>query len=855
MRKDAEFKIKGNPTSQLQQNIDIKGLWTYPNDFSQTPAGGLHLAQNCVVDSPGNVESRRGNAFHRPYTGLPDIPLQTLSMVEYNDTLITHVSSGEVCKDNGTSMVAFTGEYTVPVPSDVESRVRFANIQKNLYFTSGAGIYRLDSLTNNPELAGVPPALGGYGTFSGTPGFLANNTNVAYRLIWLHVDANNNINKGAPSDRVIVANTSGNTSNASVTFTIPQGVDTSFTYQLYRSNASATLVSEPDDNMQLVFQASPTPAQITARQITMIDIQPDNLKGATLYTSAEGINQANYRPPFARDIALFKGLTCYSNCTSKQVFFLSLISGSLIVNGDTLRFTRVGGSTITLTAGAAENIATGTFKNVTGGTPSSNITQTATSIVNVLNLYASNTFLDAYYSSGFSEAPGKMTFIDRSLNTNAFYVTFSRTGTIFAPPLPSAGQTNETTSTNNTQPNVIYYSKLEQPEAVPLSNFISVGSSSSPIVRIIALRESLMVIKQDGIFRITGTSASNLQVQPLDVQMRVKSVNSCVALNNMVYAFMDQGIVRINDSGGIEIKSLPIERSLIELATPNFPGFAGATFGIAYPSDHKYILYTVQTPGDIVATRAFVYNYVTDAWTVWGNSFTAGFVRPSTSSLYFGTFDFAGSEIYAERKSLTYTDFADDEYSVYIVDAYDNIVEVSDASVIQVGMSLLQTIPEGVLVSYITAKNGNFITLADSNFAWLVDSDASVFAPIDVKVEIAPMYGDSPNSMKQFSECSLLLDSDSFKSLGIAFSSDQSIGTAQNSQVSNITNGPWGQFRWGQTAWGSLSQESQRVRILIPAQTQKANWITLTVSLKQAFRRMRVSGITVAFRPLTIRQR
>lgn len=848
-RKDSKIS-GGNPKTALQQDIQIQGIYSFPNQYSQVPQGGLAEASNCVIDSPGTVESRRGNRQYGTY--LTGAPLQTLSMTEYNGTLITHDSDGQLNKDVATVMTPFTGMYSVPVSTDAESRVRFISLNKNLYFTTGAGVYRLDSLSNNPVLAGAPAALGGTGTTSGTSGFLTNNTNVAYRLLWLYIDANNNLVRGAPSDRVIVSNSTGSTTNTSTTWTIPVDVTTGFTYQLYRSNLSANLTSEPDDNMQLVYQGTPTSGEISSRQLTITDITPDALKGEVLYTSAEGIQAANARPPFANDIALYKGLTAYANCTSKHTFFLTQISGSLLVNGDTLTFTRISGGSFTLTAGATENAATGTFKLTTSGTPAQNIAATSASIVRVANLFASNTWLDAYYSSGYTEAPGKMTFIERNLNTTGFFVTCSRAGNIFNPVLPTSGQSVNNTSTNSSLPNAVYFSKSQQPDAVPVANYIAIGTSSAPILRILSLRDSLIVIKTDGIYRIVGTALNNFTVQPLDVQMRLKAANSAVVLNNMVYCFVDQGIVRIQDSGGIEIVSLPIERELLELATNNYPGFAGATFGIAYPSDHKYILYTVSTPTDTYAKRAFVYNYVTNAWTMWTTSFTAGIVRPSDNLLYQGTYNASGSVIYKERKTYTFDDYADEQYAVTITGASGRTVNFTGATPVK-GQTLEQIQTIGTLRAQVVDVVGSTM-IVDQDLPWIAAA-GTLYNPIPVTWQISNMYGDTPNAMKQFPELSLLLDVDSFSSLNITFSSDQSTGFYTATNVNNSNVGPWGMFQWGQGPWGSVYLETQRVRVLVPAPAQKGNWMTMVMSLNQCFKRMRCSGITIAFRTLTVRQR
>lgn len=871
MRKDASLRGTGsNPDNPKQQELVLQGIYSYPNQFSQVPPGALSTASNAVIDAPGIVESRRGIGQYATYStaGPVILPQETLSIFEYKNTLVTHASNGKVSIDNNAGQfIARSGTYDVPLPTDVESRVRFAALNQNLYFTTANGVYKLDSLTNQPILAGAPPALGGSGVVSGA-GWMPNNVNVAYRVIWLYIDANNNLVRGAPSDRIIVPNTSGTAQNVNVTFTVPVDVATSpfpWTYQVYRGNTSASISTEPDDEMQQVFQGVPTGPQLTARQITINDSTPDLVRGQTLYTNGD-ITQSNYRPPFCTDVALFKGYTIYANCHTPQVFFLTLISGSNMANGNTITFSLAGGPSFTLTAGAAENIATGTFFNQTASTPSVNIATTAQSIIRVLNLRAGNTFVDGFYTSGFSESPGAMRFQARSLSTNAFSITCSNTGILFNPSLPSSGATSANTSTNSAQPNAIFYSKLQTPEAVPVTNFYTVGSSTSPIVRILALQESLVVIKQDGIYKVTGTAASNFVVTPIDVQMRIMAINSAVVLNNQVYAFVDQGVVRISDSGSVELKSVPIQQDLLSLATPNYPGFKGATYGVSYPPDHKYILCTVSQVSDVDSSIAYVYNYITDAWTTWDVRFTAGYMRPSNEVLYFGTNNPAGSQILQERKQFTLEDYVDLQYNlalgarhpsvsnpaIYVVDV--NVIDIQKANVNQ---TIVQTIGVNTYSSTILEVNDvdNTITIEDQA-APFGNGTATVYDPIVTTITMSPSHAGQPNMVKQFTELSLLTDTESFNQIRVSFASDLTVSTDFPGTLSNknLAAG-WGQFDWGSIPWGSTAGSMTRIRTFIPRAAQKGDWISTTLTAPRAFSRMRISGVTLTYRMLSARIR
>jgi len=157
------------------------------------------------------------------------------------------------------------------------------------------------------------------------------------------------------------------------------------------------------------------------------------------------------------------------------------------------------------------------------------------------------------------------------------------------------------------------------------------------------------------------------------------------------------------------------------------------------------------------------------------------------------------------------------------------------------------------LLAQVVSVAGSTMTL-DTVQPW-ANTTATLYTPIDVAWQMSNMYGDSPNAMKQFPEISLLLDVDSFSSLNITFSSDQASGFFTGTTTNNTVNGPWGAFAWGSGPWGSIFLDTQRVRVFVPGPAQKGNWLTMFMGLRQAFKRMRCSGITVAFRSLTVRQR
>jgi hypothetical protein len=321
-----------------------------------------------------------------------------------------------------------------------------------------------------------------------------------------------------------------------------------------------------------------------------------------------------------------------------------------------------------LTSGTGEN-ATNNFiflprvpaVNQNGPSAAQQIEQAALSLVKILNIKSN--LVNAFYQSGFNDVPGKILFESQDITDPSFYIysNSAATGGEFNPTLPSTN-VRTVSSSNEVSPNRIYYSKFQQPEAVPLLNYVDIGPKDKAIQRIIALRESLFVLKEDGIFRLSGDSAPFF-VAGFDFSAVILSPDSGAVLNNQIYCLTSQGITTITD-GGVQVISRPIENKIKEITRDGY-AFQTQTFGVSYESDRAYHLWTVSNINDTVPTQCFRYNAFTNSWTRWDNTKTCGIVNFNDDKLYLGAGDI--NFIERERKSLTRTDYADREYQLNIL--------------------------------------------------------------------------------------------------------------------------------------------------------------------------------------------
>jgi hypothetical protein len=649
------------------------GLKTFKNELL-LPEGSQILADNVVIDRDNIVESRRGFGLYGEEFGTDGNRADNL--LSYKNTLLLSYED-KLAYDDGTgTFTDFAGVYEA-----LETGLRIKSIQSNgnFYFTTSNGIKKISAMTSSDFSdsagyildAGVPAGLDGEGTVdTGTAGFMSTESVVLYRILWGYKDVNDNVVLGAPSQTIIVRNLSAvSTGVVDLEFTIPEEIidDTKYFYQIYRSSITDDSASPgsavPFDDGQLVIEDFPTSSDFTAGYVSTTDITPEDYRAASaiLYTNSteEGISNANTRPPVAKDVASYRNSIFYANTKTRHQKQIAIISTALLANDDTFIIGDASGD-ITYTFKATENVASKEVLLATGGSVSQNIDDTARSLVKVINRNSGP--VDAQYISGVNDVPGLILLEARELEDVEFYTKVGAgvDGTAFNPQMPTG---NTELSTNQENPHYVYFSKANEPEAVPAVNFFPVGSKDSPIKRIAALRDSLFIFKTDGIFRISGTDISNFTLEPVDQSTIITAPDSLAILNNTIYMVSTQGVVSISETGTPVIKSRDIEKRILEPS--NFSSFSTATFGLAYESDRAYLLFTPTLSGDTVATQCYRFNVFTNTWVRWDIAKRCGIILKESNGaserIYFGPDD--TNQVEQERKDFERTDFADRQYT------------------------------------------------------------------------------------------------------------------------------------------------------------------------------------------------
>jgi len=813
-------------------NLKIAGLYTNPNQFSEIPEGALIQADNIQIDKGSVAEPRRGQAKYGQmpsnYTGTID------ALFEYNDRLLSSYDN-KIAYDNGSgTFTAYSGTYS----AQSGYRIKSTKANKNFYFTTTQNIKKISVLTDQPISAGVPRALdASLSVVAGS--FLPNNKSVCYRFLWGYRDANDNLLLGSPSGRAVIVHESGGNKDVSVTLYIPDNILEGYFFQAYRS-AIVDKTIEPSDDLQLVYEGIATSTDITTNgYVTFTDITPDDLRGAALYTNPtqEGILQANEEPPCAIDIATFKNMTFYANTKSKQNIFITLIavsstpsspSTTKLVYDDTITI-----NGITYTAKATENSGSGHFAIPSSGTDASRIADTAKSLVKIINLRQAN--VSAYYISNFGDLPGKIQIIANDYALSQFAVVSSK-AQCWNPVLQSSGTDNS--STNDVNPNRIYFSKTQQPEAVPILNYLDAGVATDPIYRIIPLRDSVFVLKGAAIFRIIGEDPTSLRISLFDNTVSLIATESAVEMNNQIYCYTDQGICAVSDNG-IQIISRQIEDQIqqAEILT----NFQTLSFGVSYEVDRKYIFYCKKIETDTYPTHAYVFNFFTNAWTKYINNRSCGITFDNR--LYMGGVD---GYIYKERKQLNSSDYVDDVYNVTINSISGNVITLASATNVAVNMVLAK----GNIYSVITVKAGNNITVESS--VGFTTGSAFVYEAIESIIVWSQNSIQNPGILKHFREVTMLFRTADFSSIELGFSSNFD-PNPEYTEVSPLRSDQWGSFAWNSIPWGFGSGLAYPIRTYIPLLKRRASWIFFKVRSKKAQSYFAIQGLSVQYETMSER--
>lgn len=170
-------------------------------------------------------------------------------------------------------------------------------------------------------------------------------------------------------------------------------------------------------------------------------------------------------------------------------------------------------------------------------------------------------------------------------------------------------------------PNLVYYSKLYEPESVPPSNFFRVGNADAPVLRGLTARDSSFVFTEDGVYQLFGFTPEELTLQESLQLVRLLTPNSATQLGGSIFAMTDHGVFTMTDQGVQNISVAAIDDQLAVyqralLAAPHTEG----VFSFSHPI-HNYVGFALRTSSitssDASPEKVFVFCQNTGSWVTW----------------------------------------------------------------------------------------------------------------------------------------------------------------------------------------------------------------------------------------------
>tara|TARA_R110002126_G_scaffold26967_1_gene90877 strand:+ start:1371 stop:4367 length:2997 start_codon:yes stop_codon:yes gene_type:complete len=479
---------------------------------------------------------------------------------------------------------------------------------------------------------------------------------------------------------------------------------------------------------------------------------------------------------------------------------------------------------------------------------------TAEAITKAMNRDGSSEVYAAYIS-GINDIPGK--FRLEAVGFGSAISLLASDSTVaagFSPTFPTSFSSGtQVTSSNEDLPHTFYAAKEGEPEAVPLVNRFPVGSKNATLFRSLPLRDSMILLKGDGVWRVTGDSPQNFTATLLDGTVICVAPNSVDIINNQVAFLSNQGVCFVTESSVQILSREGIEDPIQPILGQT--SLATETAGIAYESERLYLLTTTE-PNTTAASVTYAYNILTQEWSTWDRLFAGGVVGPKDKLFYIHKDD---NDIQRERKNQDRTDYADQNHSSTI-DAISGLTVTATCTttIFQQGDMLIKnnvithvdTVPELVA--------GNQYTFDVVTINNLEAADTPIlYERFERIIKLAPFHAGLVGRLKFFAQMSILLRDNSMSKAEITFSGQTYGGSTPITWTSQTINAGWGNFPWGFEPWGQETgielttgtTPAPVLRIYIPPFQARNTFIQPIISHIQAGEPTNIQAFSFAVRP------
>lgn len=554
------------------------------------------------------------------------------------------------------------------------------------------------------------------------------------------------------------------------------------------------------------------------------------------------------------------------------VYVYNIVGGSLPrgiytvsgVTANTFDITSVGNSATALDFEFVSNGLGGVFYNPTNlSSPAQMIALTCQYLVKSIN--RTSTLFYGNYTSTFDDSPGKIRISTKNVDhNNNMAINEDTSNGNWLPPLPNSFASGvQVTAENHTFPDALYFSKPDEPDAVPVVNFIRVGSKNKAIQRVFALRDCLVILKEDGAFVLTGQVIQDFNVSTLDATVFFSSDRTADKINNTVIALSsNQGLVQITEKS-VQI----ISRRMDDVIQPiiGFTTVLQDGLGFGHESGRTYYLCINQ---EVLGRepQTFLYNVLNQTWTETDNTFRQMAIGPE--DVLYGTTTAEQNVILRQRKSQTLIDFSREYMTAEALatDAFTVTLTLTG------GSSAVFSPEEGDVVVYNEVVN-RIVSFEDNGvggYTVTFTSETNIPAtgsPVDViiyegfssTIVMAPFHAGAVGRSKQFSSMQLHLRQNSISELAITwggayFASSEEVdweAALSGSSADGWGFEPWGFFPWGLADSIRLvpgTRSGVIIRTWVSKFAARNTWIKTSLTHRQACELMLIQAMAFAVR-------
>jgi hypothetical protein len=804
--------------------LDVAGLWTNPNSVSGTrkPAGALLRADNLTSNRPGEAEPVKG--FRRKAYALPS-GASAAALFEYSGTEFAWGSDGILYHDNGT---AYVSNGSAPALSG--EVLKYATGGGDLYVTTANGPLLADGVTGMLRIPGVPRAAdivseGTFSTSAADSPWLPAGYSVAYRAVWGRNDSEGHPIFGQPSGRVVAtAPGTGGPFSPVLVVPLPTGIsNTNGNYlRMYRS-APVPGGVDPGDMLFLVYERAITATDVTNGEINFTDVDSQG-GGEPLFINGDkgGQSSNRVRPPIAHDLTTYANRMWLANTQDRQRVQIRIIAPA-----------PSGGARLYI--GTENYLLQG---DLVSGTVSQRIEAEARRLV--LDIHDLSTAYDAYYASGAYDPPGIVIIERKGLADPAFTLQTKTTGGV-----PDAVWAATITpnlfapysSVADIFKNRVQFSIDGLHYAFPLTNTLAVGAEESAILRIVALRDSIFVFKEDGLWKITGRGP--FYVEQLNSTCRLIAPDSIAVVDNTIFALTDQGVVAVSE-GGVDTISIPVDDIFKALTTVALDETRAYTRAVAREANTELKVYfSVPTDEDSeYADQTFEWNVATETWWRRPYGFPAGYTDRLGRLVLAPYAEDADTAVRVERSSGTPSDYVTDEFnpdsptSVEILGFTSRGVLVSGDLALSAGQVLVGTPNEnrtaGIL-DVVARTDGYQELVLNRPPTFELGEEPDVRLGVAVDIEWNTEVGSSPTVMKQWTQTSVLFQEKHYGPFPMTY-----IGDGYESRYGTVQ---------------AFAENEPFVRAEVPFDLQRSSKLNIRMQRAVPAEYMRILGMDAVFRP------